>query len=75
MSDVALDNARASIASGLDRAVAKGKLTAEAKQAVLDRITTASDYREVAASASVIVEAVPERLELKQQILSVSSPR
>lgn len=52
---------------GLDRGVERGKVSREAADAALQRITFTSSFDE-AASAAVVVEAVPENLELKQKV-------
>jgi 3-hydroxybutyryl-CoA dehydrogenase len=49
---------------GVKGAVERGKLTAEAADAALARITFSGDLDEVAAT-DVIIEAVPERIDLK----------
>ncbi len=55
----ALDKARATIRGNLDRQVRKGTLSAEAPDAILGRIRTATEL-EAAAGASLIVEAASE---------------
>jgi 3-hydroxybutyryl-CoA dehydrogenase len=67
--DEQLDRARADIASSLQRLVKKEKLTDADASAALDRIRTSSDLDSVA-GAEVVVEAVFENLELKQQIFA-----
>ncbi len=49
---------------GVQGAVARGKLTEAEARAALDRITFTAD-RDAAAATDVIIEAVPERLDLK----------
>jgi 3-hydroxybutyryl-CoA dehydrogenase len=61
----ALDRIRA----GLDRAVERGKLDAPARDAALALIATAADPSAAAAGADLIIEAVPERLDLKRAVL------
>jgi len=51
----------------MERQVSKGTLTAEAKDAALARLTTSTDWHAVA-GADIVIEAVPERLEIKQVI-------
>nr|BFF22148.1 3-hydroxyacyl-CoA dehydrogenase family protein [Glycomyces mayteni] len=63
----ALDRALAAIRSSLDRFVAKEKTTAEAAEAALARITVATDIK-AAAGAGIAVEAVFERLPVKQEV-------
>lgn len=68
----ALERARASIRSSLDRFVAKEKVTAEAAEAAQARITTATDL-EAAAGSQLVVEAVFERLAVKQEVFRALS--
>jgi 3-hydroxybutyryl-CoA dehydrogenase len=66
----ALDEARAHVTTGrfgLDGAVARGKATREAVDAALARITFTASL-EAAATADLVIEAVPERLELKVRV-------
>ena len=63
-----LERAVGQIRSNLDKGVEKGKLTAEQRDAALVRITTAEPAKAVAA-AELVIEAVPERLDLKQVVL------
>ncbi len=60
--------ARKTIASNLDRQVKKGTLTQDARDATLARLQTNSS-RSAAAGSQLIIEAVPESLELKTQVL------
>jgi 3-hydroxybutyryl-CoA dehydrogenase len=60
-----LAKARAGIAVSLDRMVAKGKLSAEERERVLGAIATTTAFDEAVREADIVVEAVPERMELK----------
>ncbi|MEU0136933.1 3-hydroxybutyryl-CoA dehydrogenase [Streptomyces sp. NPDC006296] len=64
------DTARARIAASLGRSVAKGRLTEEAREEALARIT-ASGSLDSFADVDLAVEAVAEDLEVKQQLFSV----
>ena len=55
--------------SSTSRAVKRGKLAEDEKQAIFDRITFSSSMNDVA-DCHLVVEAVPEKLELKQQIFA-----
>jgi len=57
------------IAGNLDRAVAKGRLTADDREAILGRITTTDDLDAVR-TADLVVEAVFEDLDVKRQLWS-----
>ena len=53
-----------------DRAVQRGKLTAEQAATNRERVTLRAGLAEVAEAPDVIVEAVPERLDLKRAVLA-----
>ena len=65
--DAALNRGRAHVAHSTRRAVTKGKLTAEGAAALLERIQYTVDLTELA-SADLVIEAIPERLELKREL-------
>src|SRR5262245_19459844 len=52
----------------LDKLAEKDKITAADREAALSRLATASTLAEAASGADLVVEAVPESLELKQRI-------
>ncbi|MFD4204894.1 3-hydroxyacyl-CoA dehydrogenase family protein [Micromonospora tulbaghiae] len=58
-----------------DRGVQRGKLTEEAAAANRARVTLRAGLAEVAEGADVIVEAVPERLDLKRAVLREAESR
>ncbi len=64
-----LDRAIETIGKNLDREVKKGKLTEEEKPAVLARLKTVMDFGALA-GADFVVEAVPEKLEIKRAVLT-----
>ena len=66
LNPAALEKAQAAIAAGLGKLVERGKLTAEARDAALARLTLTTDLGTV--QADVIVEAVVERLDVKHQL-------
>jgi 3-hydroxybutyryl-CoA dehydrogenase len=66
-----LERALNTIFKNLDRQVRKEKITGEEKDAALDRISTTTSLKEAASEAQLIVEAVPEKLELKEKIFTV----
>ncbi|MFE9956092.1 3-hydroxyacyl-CoA dehydrogenase family protein [Micromonospora sp. NPDC005299] len=57
------------------RGVQRGKLTAEAATANRERVTLRAGLAEVAEGPDVIVEAVPERLDLKRAVLRDAEAR
>ncbi len=66
----ALGRGLARIAANLDAGVARGKVTAEQRSAVLAGLQGAPDLAAAVARADLVIEAVPERLALKQQIFT-----
>jgi 3-hydroxybutyryl-CoA dehydrogenase len=73
---VAVERDEAALPAGIghvetstSRAVKRGKLSEEDKQAIFDRITFTSQLEDLA-DCHLVVEAVPEKLELKQQIFT-----
>ncbi|MFG1811261.1 3-hydroxyacyl-CoA dehydrogenase family protein [Streptomyces sp. NPDC049040] len=67
VTDEALARGTDGIKASYDRFVAKGKLEAADAEAALARISTTTDLEEVA-DADLVVEAVFERIEVKQEI-------
>ena len=64
-----LDRALESIGKNLDREIKKGKFAAEQKPQILARIQPVTDMAAIA-SADFAIEAVPERLDLKREVLA-----
>lgn len=62
-----LDRAVGTITKNLDREVAKGKITAEDKEAALKRIQTATDYAKLS-GYEFVIEAATEKFEIKAEI-------
>ncbi|MGH3646760.1 MAG: 3-hydroxyacyl-CoA dehydrogenase family protein [Micromonosporaceae bacterium] len=65
----AVEKGRGTLTGSLERAVAKGKLSAEDKEALLGRVRFVTGLAELS-DADLIVEAVPEHLDLKQTIFA-----
>jgi 3-hydroxybutyryl-CoA dehydrogenase len=63
-----LDHARDSVAKNLDREIKKGKVAEADKSKILGRIQATTDLSQIA-RADFVVEAVPERLDLKLAVL------
>lgn len=68
LSDDVLDKAMATIAKNLDRQVKKEIIDQEVRDATLDRIETMNRLEEGADGVDLVVEAVPEKAELKYSI-------
>ena len=66
----ALDAARASIESTLRKGVEKGKVTEAAASEAMNRIQLASELEPAVRTADLIIEAVPEDLDLKKNLFS-----
>ncbi len=58
----------AAIRANLDKGVEKGKLTAEQREAALAHVHAAPDLEAAAADSDLVVEAVPESIELKREV-------
>jgi 3-hydroxybutyryl-CoA dehydrogenase len=67
--DAALDRGRAHVDGSTGRAVARGKLSESEQQALLERITFSSSMDDLA-DVDLVVEAVPEQLDLKRAIFA-----
>ncbi|MDP9093626.1 MAG: 3-hydroxybutyryl-CoA dehydrogenase [Actinomycetota bacterium] len=67
--DAAVQRGRSHIESSTARAVAGGKLTDEGQKVLLDRITYTTSLESLS-EVDLVVEAVPEHLELKRQIFA-----
>ncbi len=66
----ALAKGLASVRKNLDGGVEKGKVEAGVRDGALARLTGSSDLEAAARGADVVVEAVPEKLELKRSIFA-----
>lgn len=60
--------ALAEIQDSVERGVARGKVDPDTAREALRRLTTTISLRAAAEQADLIIEAVPERLDLKQQV-------
>ncbi|HEX6968968.1 MAG TPA: 3-hydroxybutyryl-CoA dehydrogenase [Micromonosporaceae bacterium] len=69
VSDAALERGRATLTRSTDRAVARGKLTGDDRNALLSRVTFTVGL-EALRDVDLVIEAVPEHLELKQRIFA-----
>lgn len=63
--EAAVTRGREGIAKSLDRLVAKSKIDAAGRDAVLSAIETTTDLRAAVDGADLVVEAIPERMDLK----------
>lgn len=67
--DEFVDRGLGNIRKGLEKRVARGKLTEEVKDAVLSRITGTTDMK-LAADCDLVVEAAVENMKIKQSIFA-----
>ncbi|MFY1687624.1 3-hydroxyacyl-CoA dehydrogenase family protein [Plantactinospora sp. WMMB782] len=65
----ALDRGRATLARSTDRAVSRGRLSAADRDALVERITFAVGLPALA-EVDLVIEAVPERLDLKRRLFA-----
>ncbi len=63
--EAALERGIAGIRKSLERLLTKERISAEQKRAALDAITTTTDLAQAVREADLVVEAIPERMELK----------
>jgi len=68
-----LERGMETIGKNLDREIKKGKLSEAEKGTVLGRFTLATDMSAIAA-ADFVVEAVPEKIEIKRAVLGEADP-
>lgn len=65
----AIEKAKATTAKLYDKKVAKGKMTREDADKVISRISYADSY-DFAKDADLVIEAVPEKIEIKKAVFS-----
>jgi 3-hydroxybutyryl-CoA dehydrogenase len=70
VSDEALAVGVDRIRANLDKGVELGKVTAEQRADALARVQSSSDLEEMSGGADTVIEAVPENLELKRELLA-----
>ena len=63
-----LDQGMARLHVSLDKAVTRGKLTATAREEILARIWPTDDIAAGVAGADLVIEAIPERMDLKRTL-------
>jgi len=66
----ALEAARARVRANLEVGVQKGKVAPEARDAALERLEFTSELDQATRGVEVVIEAVPERLDLKQSLFT-----
>lgn len=68
INQAAMDKAMATIAKNMDRQIAKGSMTEEAKASALANISTYTDMEAAVQDADLVVEAATENVDLKMNI-------
>jgi 3-hydroxybutyryl-CoA dehydrogenase len=68
ISDAILEKAKTNISASLDKGIKKGKISEADKTAVMGRITFTADFDKAVSGVDLVVEAVPEILDLKKDI-------
>ena len=63
-----LDQGMARLRASLDKAVSRGKLTDTARDEILARIRPTDDIPAGVAGADLVIEAIPERMDLKKTL-------
>lgn len=63
-----VDRGLKNITANLDKGIEKGKTTPEQKAATLANIKGTTDLKAAASGAQLVIEAIPEKLELKQDL-------
>lgn len=69
----ALERAQGRVRAALDKGVEKGKVTEAARDEALSRLHVRTDLAEACHGANALVEAVPERMELKTTLLALAA--
>ena len=64
----ALDAARRAIVKNLDKGISLGKVEADDAEEALERLSLHEDLPEAVAEAGLVIEAVPEKAELKGEV-------
>lgn len=68
--DGGIENGRAAIRSNLEKGISRGKVTVEERDGALSRIRGASSLEDAAADAGLVIEAIPEQMELKRRLFA-----
>ncbi len=68
VADAQVEKGLVAVRVNLDKGVEKGKVSAADRDAALTRLSGTTRFEDAIANVDVVIEAVPEKLELKQQI-------
>lgn len=67
---IALERAMEKVRASLDKLVSRQRITREKADAAFARITATRDLAEAVGNADLVIEAVPEKLDLKQKVFT-----
>ncbi len=67
--EAALERGRAKIRDNLDKGVAKGKVSVETRDRTLAGLSGSTRLEDAVGDADLVIEAVPERLDLKRELV------
>ncbi|MEM8712390.1 MAG: 3-hydroxyacyl-CoA dehydrogenase family protein [Planctomycetota bacterium] len=70
ISEEAVEAGRAKISANLDKGVARGKVTEEARALALENLSGTADLDEAVDGVQIVVEAVPERMDIKRSLFA-----
>lgn len=73
VTEAAIAHGLAQVRGNLDKGVARGKVDAATRDATMARLRPAPDLAAAVADADLIVEVVPEQLELKRRVLGLAA--
>jgi len=65
-----VDDGLAKITKNLDKGIARGKVSEEAKLSTLGNLSGTAEFAAAVDGVDIVIEAVPERLELKQRLFA-----
>lgn len=68
IADDAVERGLSKVAANLDKGVARGKVTDEQKESALSLLTGTSDLDAAIDGVQIVIEAVPERMDLKTKL-------
>ena len=63
-----VDSGLAKIRANLDKGVSKGKVTQAQREATMAKLSGTNDFATAVSGTNMVIEAVPERIELKQKV-------
>src|SRR5690606_11016151 len=66
--EAAVDRGMSKIRANLAKGVEKGKITPELRDQTLANLAVSTDLEPATAAADLVIEAVPERADIKQQL-------